>query len=147
MLNKEMISTVNKQRLGFVATVSNKGLPQVSPKGTFVVVDERTLAFGDIRSPGTVGNLRENPAIEVNFVNPLTRKGFRASGNARIIGKDSDAFVQNIELFERWGSLATRIKNIVFVTLTEATLLKTPAYDDGATEEELVRQWKQTLFE
>jgi predicted pyridoxine 5'-phosphate oxidase superfamily flavin-nucleotide-binding protein len=57
MLTKEMQARVVKQRLGFVATVSATGEPNVSPKGTFVVVDDRTLAFGEIRSPGTIANI------------------------------------------------------------------------------------------
>ena len=48
--------TVEKQRLGFVATVSATGEPNLSPKGTFVVLDDRTLAFGG--NPFT-GNDRE----------------------------------------------------------------------------------------
>ena len=46
MLTDEMIATAEKQRLGFVATVSDDGQPNVSPKGTFVVIDNQTLAFG-----------------------------------------------------------------------------------------------------
>lgn len=82
MLTQQMKDTVEKQRLGFVASVSEAGEPNVSPKGTFVVVDDQTLAFGDIRSPGTVANLRRSPAVEVNFVDPIRRKGFRAKGSA-----------------------------------------------------------------
>lgn len=83
MLTQAMKDTANKHRLGYVATVSASGQPNVSPKGTFVVIDDRTLAFGDIRSPGTVTNLRERPGTEVNFVDPLARKGFRARGTRR----------------------------------------------------------------
>jgi len=41
--------------------------------GTFVVLDDRTIAFGEIRSPGTIRNLRANPRIEVNFVDVFVR--------------------------------------------------------------------------
>ena len=39
---------------GAVATVNADGTPAVSPKATFVVVDDQRVAFGNIRSPATV---------------------------------------------------------------------------------------------
>ena len=42
-----------------------------------IVVDDATIAFGEIRSPATLRNLRANPHVEVNFVDPFVRKGYR----------------------------------------------------------------------
>ena len=91
-LTQEMKATVEKQRLGFVATVSATGEPNVSPKGRFIVVDDRTLAFGDVRSPGTIANIRHRRDVEVNFVDPLSRKGFRAKGTATVHVRGSDTY-------------------------------------------------------
>jgi hypothetical protein len=33
--------------------------------------------FADIASPGTMRNLRSNPFIEINLVDPFLRHGFR----------------------------------------------------------------------
>jgi predicted pyridoxine 5'-phosphate oxidase superfamily flavin-nucleotide-binding protein len=68
MLTPDMKRIIEQQRLGFVATAAPDGTPNLSPKGTFVVLDDVTIAFGEIRSPGTTRNLRENALIEVNFV-------------------------------------------------------------------------------
>ena len=68
--------------LGFVATVTAGGRPAVSPKGTFLVLDDTTIAFGEIRSPGTITNLGHQPELEVNFVDVFTRKGARIRGQA-----------------------------------------------------------------
>ena len=65
MLTADMKRLVAEQPLGFVATVSPDGTPNLSPKGTFAVIDDRTLAFADIRSPQTIRNLRANPRLEV----------------------------------------------------------------------------------
>lgn len=65
MLTPDMKRIIEQQRLGFVATAAPDGTPNLSPKGTFVVLDNATIAFGEIRSPGTIRNLR---IIEVNFV-------------------------------------------------------------------------------
>lgn len=146
MLTREMQDTVSKQRLGFVATVSETGEPNVSPKGTFVVVDDHTLAFGDVRSPGTTANLRRGSAVEVSFVDPLRRKGFRAKGVATVHGPDSQAFRQHRSRFDRWGTLADRIKHIVLIEVRSAKPLSSPVYDDGAQEAELRAQWAPILL-
>ncbi|MEH3143958.1 MAG: pyridoxamine 5'-phosphate oxidase family protein [Methylobacterium frigidaeris] len=141
-----MRAFVERQRLGFVATVSGTGEPNLSPKGTFVVVDDRTLAFGEIRSPGTIANLRERPVLEVNVVDPLSRKGFRARGLASIHERGSDGFAAHRPRFDRWGTLADRIRAIVLVEVRTAALLSSPAYDDGATEAGLREQWAGILL-
>jgi len=76
MLTPDMKRIIEEQLLGFVATSAPDGTPNVSPKATFFVVDDQTIAFGEIRSPGTIRNLRTNPRIEINFVDPFVRKGF-----------------------------------------------------------------------
>lgn len=45
MLTADMKRTIREQRLGFVATVNADGTPNVSPKATFVVIDDRSIAF------------------------------------------------------------------------------------------------------
>lgn len=147
MLTGEMIATTEKHRLGYVATVSADGSPNVSPKGTFVVIDDNTLAFGEIRSPKTLKNLQTNSSVEVNFVDPLTRKGFRAKGKAAVHDRESDVYERHIALFDRWGELARRINNIVFISVEVARPLSSPAYDDGATEAELRAAWTDVLLE
>ena len=99
MLTPDMKRIIEEQRLGFVATAAADGTPNVSPKGTFVVLDDVTIAFGGIRSPGTIRNLRDNARIEVNFVesdamyvrckstaSPATSPAAGASGRRSCIG-------------------------------------------------------------
>jgi len=146
MLSAEMILILEKQRMGFTASVSADGLPNLSPKGTFVVLDNKTIAFGEIRSPQTLRNLRTNPHIAVNFVDPLSRKGFRVEGHATIAAAGSDLYEKHRNQFQRWGELAERIRNIVVIAVEHATLLTSPAYDLGAQEADLRSQWTQILL-
>lgn len=139
MLTPEMQRLIGEQPLGFLATVTPDGKPSVSPKGTFTVLDDATIAFGEIRSPGTIRNLHGNPAIDVNFVDPFTRKGCRVSGAATIVTRGADGFD---ELLARLNTaLAPRIRAIVVIAVTKALPLSSPSYDDGATEEGLRKAW------
>lgn len=143
MLNEDMRRVIEEQRIGFVATVSADGTPNLSPKATMLVLDDEHIAFGDIRSPNTIGNLRDRPAVEINFVDVFSRKGYRFKGEARHVASGSDEFTRLVPGFEAiWGDLCTRFRGVVVVKVTRAAPLISPAYDMGATEEDLRAQWK-----
>ncbi len=93
MLTEEMRRLVEEQRLGFVATVCPDGTPNLSPKGTVAVWDDDHLVFVDICSPSTVANLRANPAVEVNVVDPFARRGYRFKGTGIVLA-DGPAFAE-----------------------------------------------------
>ena len=141
ILTEDMQRIITEQRLGFVATVDANGTPNLSPKGTMVVLDDDHIAFGEIRSPNTVRNLRERPAVEVNFVDPVARKGYRFKGSAEIVARDDREFDALLPAFERWGELSMRIRAVIRVHVERALPLSSPAYDDGASERELRRSW------
>src|SRR5262245_64659202 len=92
ILTADMKRVVEEQRLGFVATVCADGTPNLSPKGTTTVWDDDHLVFANIRSPGTIANLRQNANVEVNIVDPFARKGYRFKGVASVL--DSGAMYE-----------------------------------------------------
>jgi predicted pyridoxine 5'-phosphate oxidase superfamily flavin-nucleotide-binding protein len=129
---------VREVRLGFAATVSPDGKPNLSPKGTTLVYDDDQLVFADIRSPGTVANLRQNPAIEVNVVDVGTRRGYRFKGVARIV-EAGEELQELLRWYAEQGfELEGRADRFVLVRVEHAEELTSPAYDWGSTQEELV---------
>jgi len=145
ILTEEMKQLVTEHRLGFVATVDEDGTPNLSPKGTMVVLDDDCILFGEIRSPNTVSNLQRNPAVEINIVDPLSRKGFRFKGVARYIERESPAFGELYpkiqQHFEQWGPLKERVLGIVVLEVQRVLVITSPAYDIDVTEEALVRHF------
>jgi hypothetical protein len=138
-LTPDMKRIVDEQRLAFVATVDAGGAPNLSPKGTFVVLDDRSIAFCDIRSPATVANLAHRPTMEVNFVDPFVRKGYRFRGQAEVVARGSERFEDLIPRFERYGAIAHRAKAVVVLSIDRALPIRSPAYDDAAAREEEIR--------
>lgn len=137
MLTEEMQSLIRTHTAGFVATVRDDGSAAVSPKATFVVVDERTIACGNIRSPGTAANLRRHPACEICFLDPLTRKAVRVSGNGTMIAK-AVASHELTAVFETyWPDFLQHMTGFMVFDLASAELILSPAYDHGATELDL----------
>ena len=137
MLTEDMKALVRAFSAGAVATVNADGTPSVSPKATFVIVDDETLAFGNLRSPGTLANLRANPAVEVCFTDVLARKAVRVTGTASIIGK-VEAPQQLWDAFnEAWGDYVPYMPEFVVIKVSAAEWILSPAYDFGHTEAEL----------
>lgn len=139
MLTEDMRRVVREQRLGFVATVCPDGTPNLSPKGTLSEWDDDHLVFADINSPRTVANLRHNPAIEINVVDALSRKGYRFKGTGTVL-TEGPRFEEIVAAFRRRGSTST-IRQVVMVRVERAVALVSPAYATGATEEELRQRW------
>jgi predicted pyridoxine 5'-phosphate oxidase superfamily flavin-nucleotide-binding protein len=141
MLRDDMKRVVEEQRLGYAATVCPDGTPNLSPKGTTAVWDDDRLGFADIRSPRTVENLRRNPAIEVNVVDPISRKGYRFRGTAAVL-TEGDLFDKALKFYRERG-VFNRIRAVVMAEVERALPLTSPAYDLGATEEEVRERWER----
>jgi predicted pyridoxine 5'-phosphate oxidase superfamily flavin-nucleotide-binding protein len=141
-LTDEMKQVLERQRLGFVATVCADGTPNLSPKGTVCVLDDDHLMFADIRSPGTVTNLRANPGIEVNVVDPLVRKGYRFKGRAEVLEAGAD-FDRLVAIFAGRGTFDAprRIRAIVVVRVDQARPLISPGYDRDTDEASMRAHW------
>ena len=141
-LTPDMQRVVSEQRLGFVATVTSDGRPNVSPKGTTTVWDDEHLMFADLASPGTVENLATNPNVEVNVVDPILRKGYRFKGTATVHTEGTD-FERGLAVLREHGSTVSRdrIRSIVVIAVTDAASLVSPAYDDGTAERVIAQRW------
>ncbi len=107
--------------------------------------DDDHLVFADIRSPGTTANLRLNPHVEVNVIDPFARKGYRFKGTAEVLtaGEQFDTIVA---FYRRRGSHA-EIQAIVRIHITQAAPLISPAYDDGTSEAAIRAQWERHYAE
>ena len=142
VLTADMKRIVLEQRLGYHATVCEDGTPNLSPKGTTSVWDDDHLFFADIRSPQTTTNLRTNPAIEVNVVDPFARRGYRFKG-AATVHDDGDVYRRGLELLRErdYGAYDERVGAIVLIRVERAERLTSPAYDIGASEAELVEHY------
>lgn len=100
MITQEIKDFLDLQKLGYVATVSSDGKPNLSPKRTIIGWTSEVLAFADIRSPDTMKNLQNNPHVEINVIDPLLRKGYLFKGQARII-KDNSLYEEILSHYKK----------------------------------------------
>ena len=141
MITKEIKDFLNLQKLGYVATVSSDGKPNISPKGTIIGWSSETLAFADIRSPDTMKNLIDNPNVEINVIDPLLRKGYLFQGKARIL--QDGAVCQEILNHYRQNGIKSPINSIILVDVSCVSDVISPLYDLGISEDEIKSKWKK----
>ena len=141
VITEEIKNFVNFQKLGYVATVSIDNTPNLSPKGTIMVLDESHIAFANIQSPKTVKNLQYNSSIEINVVDPFSRRGYRFKGIAGVISS-GDKF-DKIILHYKMSGVKSSIKSVILIKIEKLSEVFSPLYDLGHTEEELKTKWKK----
>ncbi|WP_428326658.1 pyridoxamine 5'-phosphate oxidase family protein [Nitrosopumilus sp.] len=139
-ITDEIKRFLDLQKLGYVATVSSDGTPNLSPKGTIMKWSKKQLVFADIRSPDTMQNLKTNPNVEINVIDPLLRKGFLFKGFAKTI---HDTLYDDVLKRYRDNGIKSPINAIVLVDVTEISEVTSPLYDMGASEEEIKSKWKK----
>ena len=142
VLTADMKRVVEEQRLGYVATVCPDGTPNLSPKGTTAVWDDDHLVFANIRSPGTMANLRLNPSVEINVVDPFVRKGTASRASRRSLNPARPAS-RRIAFYQARGSRVDLFKEIVLVRVQTTQPIDSPAYDLGMTEDEVRDRWER----
>jgi uncharacterized protein len=141
VITSKIKNFLDVQKLGYVATVSSDGKPNISPKGTIIAWSSELLAFADIRSPDTLLNLQHNPFVEINVIDPLSRKGYLFSGTAKII-KDTPLY-DDILTHYRNNGIQSPINSIVIVDVSSVSTVTSPLYDLGKTEDEIKLKWKK----
>jgi len=132
---------LDEQKLGYVATISENNTPNLSPKGTIIAWDDKTLAFADIHSPNTIKNLECNPHLEINVVDPLLRRGYRFSGKGSVI-RTGQKF-ETILAHYRKNGIKSPIHSIVMVEVDRVSPVISPLYDLGVSEYEIKEKWKK----
>ncbi len=141
LISNEMKELIEKQKLGYVATVSPDNTPNLSPKGTISVWSDEHLIFADIKSPKTMSNLEENPSVEINVVDPISRKGYRFKGVSTIISSGTE-FDKIITHYKDKG-IKSKINKIVLIKVTSVNQITSPLYDLGYSEDDIKKRWKK----
>ena len=144
VVTDEMADFMMTERIGFVATVSADGMPNVSPKGSIIRSGPESLAFAEIRSPDTVSNIESNPAVQINVISPIVRRGYTFAGRGRIV-REGAAFEDLVGKFRDMG-IQSPINAVVIIDVDKVEDTRSPLYDLGYTEEQIKDKWKQHYF-
>ncbi len=105
---KDLIET---NRIAYVATVDEKGAPNVSPKSTFSILDDETFVFAEIMFTRTRENLLRNPKIALYFYSPTTNRGCQIKGSAEMInsGELFEEMTEALSYFDRKANYLVKV--------------------------------------
>ncbi|MEA1893928.1 MAG: pyridoxamine 5'-phosphate oxidase family protein [Euryarchaeota archaeon] len=120
-ITDDVKNVLEKIQWGSVATASKDGVPNVSPKSSFKIVDEKTIQFADIFSEHTRRNLMENQKVAIDIVDAETASGYQLKGTATLADSGPE-FEEAKEELAEMGFPAP--KNLVTVTVTEVYSIK-----------------------
>ena len=93
-LTVEVKDYITRSVLCWLATVSDTGIPNVSPKEIFNYYGTDTIIVANIASPQTVKNVKQNSNVCISFIDIFIQKGFQIKGTAQIIDQDKSVFVE-----------------------------------------------------
>ena len=141
-ITSDMRALVQSAHLCFAATVTPEGRPNLSPKGTIRVWDNDHIFFLDIFSPGTRANLQNNPYIEVNVVDQLSRRGYRFFGRAELHRDDGVYREATKRIYGEEGAKYP-VEAVVLIEVERAEAVVSPGYLHLKTEEEMRANWRE----
>ena len=145
ILTSEIKDSIEKSVLCWLATVSEDGIPNVSPKEIFRHHGDEKIIVANIASPQTVRNIAFNPNVCISFIDILVQKGFQLKGKARIIEKGNPIFdsyeKELIEMTEGKFPFAS----VTEISIQESKAIIAPKYllYPETTEEEQIASAKR----
>lgn len=97
MLHAHLQELARSSVLCWLATVGQDGMPSVSPKEVWAVLDDTHIVIAHIASPCSAANVAVQPQVCVSFVDVFRQKGYKVQGLARVVlPSDPD--------FQRWAA-------------------------------------------
>jgi predicted pyridoxine 5'-phosphate oxidase superfamily flavin-nucleotide-binding protein len=118
IITKEMKDLINEKDPPqiFVGTVSKDGIPNISIKGTFIIVpDDETIVYADVYSMKTSENMKRNPNVAIAVMNAPIFKGYQFKGKAELVESGS--------LLEEARKLNPGLKSVTQVKVQDVYLL------------------------
>lgn len=146
-LNQDQIEAINGNVLCWLATTSESGQPNVSPKEMFLCLDSKTIIIANISSPGSVKNIQTNPKVCFSSIDVFRQKGYKIYGEATILGNDGNKSFEEFRkiLIIRYGN-SFPILSIIQINISSVSKILAPSYlfNLGKTEEEMINEAKRT---
>jgi len=84
MITPEIAESIDQSVLSWLATTSEDGYPNVSPKEAFLHDGHGKILVANIASPVSAENIEKNNRVCLSFVNVFTQKGHKIKGRASL---------------------------------------------------------------
>ena len=128
MITEDVANYVESSVLCWLATVSEDGVPNVSPKEAFLLDDNGRILVANIASPETVRNIRHSCKVCLSFVNVFIQKGYKITGDARILTEGDAGYAEGLaKLVSKIGDTFS-ILSIIEIQPSQVDPIVAPSY-------------------
>ena len=142
MITPELLHCAESSVSCWLATVSESGEPNVSPKEAFHIEKDGRILLANIASPQTVRNIRIHSKVCLSFVNVFIQKGFKVHGEASILESSDPGYDEaHGKLTRLFGDTFT-IVSIISIQATRVSPIVAPSYKvrPESTERDRIRE-------
>jgi uncharacterized protein len=145
MLTEEVKTYLERSVLCWLATISEDGTPNASPKEIFVPEGDDHVLIAHVASPKSVRNIRTNPNVCLSFVEIFEQRGFKLIGQARVIEPNDPAYAERVQPLELIATPRFPIQAIIDIHVQQVTPIRAPRYQlytDTTAEAQIERAVK-----
>lgn len=149
MVTPEIIASISKSVLCWLATCDQYNVPNVSPKEIFHYFDPNQIIIANIASPQTVKNIKVNPNICISFIDILVQKGYQLKGIAKIITPSDPSFEKMNPILQKMTKGKYPYATITAIDIQSVKPIIAPKYIlyPDTTEAEQIYQARKAYFE
>lgn len=120
--------SIDKSILCWLATVSDAGMPNVSPKEIFQYYREDRVIIANIASPQSIKNIKQNPNICVSFIDILVQKGYQLKGQATVVESNHPEYADMEASLLKMTGGNYPFKHIIVITVSSSKPIIAPKY-------------------
>ncbi|MFS4469791.1 pyridoxamine 5'-phosphate oxidase family protein [Maribacter sp. 2210JD10-5] len=128
VLTEEIKEYIDKSVLCWLATVSEDGMPNVSPKECFNYFGSENIIVANIASPQSVKNIKSNPNICLSFIDIFEQMGYQIKGKAEIIGKKNSLFLEMESVLTKMTGGKYPFSTITYISPEKVKPIIAPKY-------------------
>lgn len=142
LITPEVSASLKDCVLGWLATVSPDGIPNVSPKEAFLEIEGGGIVIANVASPRSVENILTNPNVCFSFINIFTQKGYKITGKAAIIDRQDHRCALYLNRLQEMVSEHHAIISIISIKPEAVESIVAPSYTifETTTELDMIKQ-------
>lgn len=128
MLTDEIKKYLELSVLCWLATVSEDGTPNLSPKEIFLPEGERFVLIAHIASPKSVRNIKANPQVCLSFLEIFEQKGYKLTGRAKVFEPGDPNYDQRVAPLKQLATERFPVLGFIEVEVLSAVPIVAPSY-------------------
>lgn len=128
MITPEIADSIEQSVLCWIATNSENGFPNVSPKEAFLHDGEGKILVANIASPVTAGNIERDNKVCLSFVNVFVQKGYKITGTATVVKKGDPGYEERHAKLTAMIGTAFPILSILEIDPVAVAEIVAPSY-------------------